>query len=141
MREILYKYSSLGAYHTEDNTDFGCESHLKIIIEPHDFSITVGGEVLRSTSLGGYTAVVSCDGEAVFYNGENEIIAKTDKSEKCYKSIRLKWKEDLILIEFGYISVVDYYPNCDGESDRWGEEWVKERTVLLNVKGNSIEIK
>lgn len=141
MREIIYKYSSLGAYFTEDNTDFGGESQLKIVIEPHDFSISVGDEVLRSSSLSGYTAVVSCDGEAVFYNNENEIIAKADKSEKRYKSIRVNWKGDLILLEFGYVSVVDYYPNCDGESDRWGEEWVAEHTVLLNIKANALHIK
>ncbi len=85
--------------------------------------------------------VASCKGEVVFYDNEGNVIARAEKSEKCYREVILSWKQDLISIKFGYTDVVDYYPNCDGESDRWGKRWVAQRTVELNEKSRSLEIK
>jgi len=141
MREILYKYNHRGLYQTEDDTAFGEDPHLKIIIEPHDFSIALGDEVLRSSFCSGYTAIVSRDGEVVFYDNENKIIGGVEKSENCYNNVHLEWKQDSISIQFGDVAVVDYYPNCDGEYDRWGKEWVTQRAVTLDLKNISIEIR
>ncbi len=140
MRDILYKYNTSGMYTTEDNTAFAGDSHLKLIVEPHEFSIAIGKEVLRSSSFSGCVVVASCDGEVVFYDKENNIFARADKSEKNYEKVLLKWKQNLITIQFGHIEEVDYYPNCDGEHDRWGEEWITQRSVTLNLKDNSIEV-
>lgn len=139
MKEVLYKYSSRGMYVTENSTLFSGGTHMKITAEPHEFSLKVGGDVLRSTSFGGCVAVASCDGGAVFYDMENNEIARVDKGDRCYKEVRLDWKQDFLTLQFGYVAVVDYYPNCDGESDRWGHEWEIQRTVRLNLKDNSVE--
>lgn len=139
MREIIYKYDNRGLYQTDDNTSFAGDSHIKIIVEPHDFSIAIGGEVLRSTSYDGGMVIVSCEGEVVFCDNEDNIIGRADKSEDCYAEVRLEWKQDFLSIQFGRIDTVDYYPNCDGEYDRWGKEWVTQRSVTLNLKNNSVE--
>lgn len=138
MREIFYK-NNRGLYQTEDDTSFGADSHLKIIIEPHDFSIAIGNEVLRSSSCKGYSVIVSAEGEVVFYDNENTVLGTADKSENCYEEVLLNWEQDLISIRLGYTATVDYYPDCDGEYDRWGKEWVTKRSVTLNLKNNSVE--
>ena len=141
MREIFYQFNTSGSYRTEQSTAFGEDSHLKIIIEPHDFSISVSNEVLRSSSCAGYTAVVSACGEATIYDNEGNVIAQAEKGAKSYNALRLDWKQDLLVIEFGYTDVVDYYPNCDGESDRWGEKWIAERVLKLDLSNNSVDVK
>ncbi len=141
MKEIIYKYNNRGLYQTEQDTSFNEYTYIKITVEPHQFSMAIGNEVLRSTSFDGCIAIVSCEGEVTFYDNKNNIIAKTDKSERCFEKVNLKWETNMISIQFGHISTVDYYPNCDGEFDRWGQEWVTEREVTLNFKNNSIEIK
>lgn len=140
MREVLYKYDNLGAYTTGSDTTFGDDSHLKIIVEPHDFSIAVAGEVLRSTSCKGYIIVAYDNGETVFCDNEGNVVARAEKGEKCYKEVILNWKQDILSVEFGYTDVIDYYPNCDGEYDRWEKKWVAQRTVTLNAKNNSVEV-
>lgn len=140
MREILYKYNNRGLYETEQSTSFAGENQLKLIVEPHDFSIAIGGEVLRNTSFDGCEAVVSNEGEAVFYDNKGNVIGKADKTDKCYREIRLIWEQGFITVQFGQTDEVDYYPNCDGEHDRWGTEWVSKRSVKLNLNNNSLEI-
>lgn len=141
MREILYKYNNRGLYETADDTSFADDSHIKIIVEPHNFSLAIGGETLRDTSFDGCTAVVSCEGEVVFYDNENSVLGRADKTENRYEKAIFTWQQDLISIQFGHTVVVDYYPNCDGEYDRYGEEWAIMRSVSLNLKDNSVEIK
>ncbi|MBQ8000828.1 MAG: hypothetical protein IJ298_06350 [Ruminococcus sp.] len=131
MREILYKYNTLGAYTTEDSTAFAGESELKLIVEPHDFSIKIGNEILRKTSFEGCTIIVSNEGEVVIYDTDDSIALHTEKTEKCFKEIRFIWEEDSIRVQFGHTHYVDHYPNCDGEHDRWSETWVSEYEVSL----------
>ncbi len=141
MREVFYKYTNRGMYVTEDNTSFGEDTQLKIVIEPHQFSLAISGEIIRDTSFAGGSVVVSNEGEASFYNNEGNLIAKADKGEVNYKKIIAEWKQGYLFILFGSIVTVDNYPNCDGESDRWSEEWVTERSVILNLDDNSVQVK
>jgi len=140
MREIIYKYNNGGLYETEQSTAFGDDTHLKIIIEPHEFSIAIGGDVLRSSSCEGYSAVASNHGEVVFYDNNNNLLCSCDESDNSYKNVIFEWQQNFMSIKFGFIDIVDYYPNCDGEYDRWGKEWITQRLVKLNTKSNSIEI-
>ncbi len=139
-REIFYKFNTLGAYETTDNTDFGSDSHLKLILESHDFSIAVGGETLRKSSCAGYSVLVSSKGGAVFYDSENNEICNIDECDKLFVKVSLKWSQDLITIQFGQFCTIDNYPNCDGESDRWTTEWVVEREIKFNTLTNHAEI-
>ena len=140
MKEILYKYNNSGMYTNECDTSFGSETQMKIIAEPHEFSISISGDVLRSSSFDGCIAVVSCDGEAAFYDNDNNLICKSDKGNCCYKEARFQWKQGSVSILFGHVETVDYYPNCDGEHDRWGEEWITDRKVTLDLQENSLVI-
>lgn len=139
MREILYKYNTLGLYQTEDDTAFGGEEQLKIVVEPHDFSLAIGDEVLRNTAYDGGAVVVSRDGGVVFYDAAGAVIAEAEKGDTCYEQVHLGWKPDCLTVEFGQVQTVDYYPNCDGEHDRWGEEWVAHHTVALDLKDGSVK--
>ena len=141
MREILYKYNQRGVYETEDKTTFDGDKQLKITVLPHEFELKISGEVLRKTSFEGCVAVVSNDGETVFYDMQNQIIATCEKDVKTYSEVRFFWKQDVITLEFGSVVTVDHYPNCDGESDRWGTSWEAERTVKLNLKNKTVETK
>lgn len=141
MKEVLYKYNNSGAYFTDSNTSFGDDAQMKLIIEPHEFSISVGGEVLRSTSFGGCTIIVSNSGEVVFYDNDNNILGKTDGCNELYKEVKFIWEQESISVLFGQTETVDYYPNCDGEYDRYGKEWITKRLVTLGLKDNLVTIK
>ncbi len=141
MREIIYKFSTGGLYVTEQDTAFGNDPRLKIIVEPHEFSLKIGNDTLRNTAFCGCTAVVSNEGEAVFYDGDGNVIGNAEKCDRLFDRVVLDWKQDYVALLFGHVSTVDHYPNCDGEHDRWGTEWVTERTVMLNAKLNSVEVR
>ena len=140
MREIIYKYNPRGLYQTEDNTSFSNDSHLKIIVQAHNFSLAIGGETLSSSSFGGCVAIVSNKGDVVFFDNESNIIAKVSEDDRSYREVRVDWEQNFISILFGFVDVVDNYPNCDGEYDRWDKVWVTERSVTLNTEDNSVKI-
>lgn len=76
----------------------------------------------------------------IFIMSTQNIIGRADKTERRYKTVKLNCKQDFLSIQFGYTAIVDYYPDCNGEYDRWGKEWVTERTVTLNLKSNAVEV-
>lgn len=129
MREILYKYSNIGSYYTDDKTVFDDDGALRITVEPHDFSIAVGGEVLRKSSFGGCIAEASNDGSVDFYDVENNRIGGAPGCGRTFKQVKVSWKNGALSLEFGFVDVIDCYPNCDGESDRWDYRWVVEHVV------------
>ena len=139
-KQIVYKYHSSGIYKTEDDTRFSGDQTMKLIVEPHDFSLAVGGEVLRATSCPGYTVDVSQNGAAAFFDKENNLLAQADEVASTYPQVKLQRKQGLLTIEFGSIETVDHYPNCDGEHDRWSEKWVARRSVTLKETDHSIEV-
>lgn len=140
MREILYKFDARGVYLTADGCAFGDDTQLKLVAEPHDFSLAVGGEVLRQTAFGGCSVVVSREGEAVFYDADGSEIARADKGDGCYKEARLNWESGRVSVEFGQVKYIDNYPNCDGEHDRWDEVWKVLRRVTLNLDDGSARV-
>ncbi len=140
MRQVVYKYNSLGVYQTEDRCTFGRDEWLELVVEPHSFSLAIGGDILRKTSLAGYTVEVSCRGETIFYDEEHRVIGRADKTEHCYEAVLFRWTVGRLCVQFGYTDTVDYYPYCDGESDRWGEEWIVEREVIWDIDANRVVV-
>ena len=140
MREIIYTYNTLGTYETTDSTYFKNDSQIKLIIEPHDFSLKLGDETLRKTSCAGYYILVSNNGALTFYDDCNNVLDTAEKTAKTYTKVILKWSKGSITLQFGHIEEVDNYPNCDGESDRWSTEWITEYQVTFNTVTNKIEI-
>lgn len=131
MKEIRYTYDTLGTYVTAEKTAFGGETHLTLVVEPHDFSLELGGETLRATSCEGYRITVSCHGEAAFCAYDGTPIATTPATDGSYRAVRLNWTPTALSVEFGHVEEVDNYPNCDGEHDRWSTCWVAEHVATL----------
>ena len=140
MRQIIYTFNTLGAYETRDNTAFGSDETVQVIVEPHAFSLELSGKVLRSSSCPGCTAEVSRNGGIAFYDGEGTAIGSAPGGAEAYPKFRLEWKQDIITIQFGQMVEVDNYPNCDGESDRWSMEWWNRRAVTLDLRSNTVEV-
>ena len=136
MREVIYKFNSSGRYVTEGDTYFYDDSRIKIIIEPHDFSITISSEILRKSSCKGYVIELSNKGEVVFYDDKNNLIKSFCEQNQEFKQFDIDWGQDSITINFGETITVDYYPNCDGEYDRWGSEWNTQYSVTLDLNFN-----
>lgn len=140
MKEIIYKYNNLGLYETDDDTSFGEHEQIRIIMEAHDFSLQIGNEVLRASKSDRYIITVSKNGEAFFCDENGSLLAHSEKGNDTYRKVVLVWEKGIISIQFGYVDTVDYYPNCDGESDRWGYIWTPQHAVELDCKDNSIKI-
>lgn len=138
MREIIYQFNSLGAYQTEQNTVFGSDTHLKLVIEPHEFSIAVGGEVLRNSSCEGFVIDVTEAGAVRICDAENRILASAEGTNRKFRQVEFVWRQELLQLNFGSVQTVDYYPNCDGEHDRWGTEWVTEYAVRFDTASGQI---
>lgn len=140
MRQILYQFHRRGMYYTKDSTVFGEDKELTFLVEPHNFTLQLSGERLRQSSCSGYSVTVSHQGAVAIYDHNGALLASIDGTEQIYHQARLFWKQDQLRLEFGSLVTVDYYPNCDGESDRWGQEWMPLRTVAMNLEDNSLLI-
>lgn len=141
MREIVYEFAERGMYVTEQNTAFLDDKELKIIVKPHSFSLSVGGDNLRKSSCEGCEIIVSKEGEVSFLDNSGKAIASVSKSDNEFSEVRLDWKQNYLTVLFGKEQTVDNYPNCDGESDRYSVKWVTDRAVTLNQLDNTVETK
>lgn len=140
MKEIIYTFDNRGCYISDKTAMFEAQSHIRLIIKPHEFELKISDEIIRSSSCKGYIVDVSYKGEVCFYDFEKNLLAKASETQMEFAEVRCSWKSDLLSLEFGRVETVDYYPNCDGEYDRWGKEWVAQYSVTLETKNNSIVI-
>ena len=140
MREILFKFDRSGHYLTDDNTSFNGESKLKCIVEPHDFSLEIGGEVIRESSFEGGYFIASNNGETLFYNNNDELIARANGCDGKFKRVEFVWKQNVLCVQYGHVETIDFYPNCDGESDRYADRWETEYMVTYFAEDGSVEI-
>ena len=140
MKEIIYRFHSRGTYEASDSTSFADETHYKLVAEPHDFSLAIGGEVLRKTSFEGCEVTVSREGGVVFCTLGGKELGRADACGQAFAQVRLEWKPGTVTVLFGSVETVDYYPNCDGEHDRWGTEWVTRRSVTLDWEKGSVKV-
>lgn len=141
MKDIIYSFNNRGCYLSDKTAVFETETYLRLIIEPHNFELKVSEDVLRKSSCAGYIIEVSRKGEVHFCDYNENPVASSDETQKEFEQVKFLWKREQLCLEFGRIVTVDYYPNCDGEYDRWGKEWVTQHTVTLNLKDNSVEVK
>lgn len=139
MKQIVYTFHPRGSYLPDQPAKFGTESHLKLVVEPHNYELKISNEVISRSSCNGYIIQVSRNGEVCFYDYENQLISWAKPTEKEYVQVNLMWKQETLRLCFGRERTVDYYPNCDGEYDRWGTEWVTEYEVSLHTMTNLLE--
>ncbi len=141
MREIVYRFNTLGSYQTSEDTAFGQETHLKLTLEPHNFSLAVGGELLRKSACKGYEIHASSKGEAVFWDREGKELCRVEAQAREYKEVRLLWKQGAVSLQFGRVEWIDNYPHCDGDHDRWDQRWHTEYEVTWNEETNALASK
>ena len=139
MREIVYEFHRLGGYHTADSTRFGDDTQLKIVVKPHDFSLSLGGDTLRKSTCAGYEIQVSNKGGAAFYDDAQTLLASVPEQERSFRAVILCWQQDTLTLQFGETVTVDNYPNCDGESDRWSEQWVSRYEITFSTAVNQLQ--
>lgn len=140
MKEVIYTFNNRGCYMPDKAVTFEKESHIRLIIEPHEFELKISDEIIRSSSCKGYIIEASHKGEVFFYDYEKNLLAKANETQMQFEEIRFSWEQNILSLDFGRIETVDYYPNCDGEYDRWGKKWVTQHLVTLETKNNSIVI-
>jgi len=141
MKEIVCTFDARGCYLADKRAVFGEETHIKFIVKPHSFDLKIAGETIRSSSCAGYLVEVSHTGEVVFCDYEGNTLAKANAAPATFVEAKLLWSPDALSVDFGHVETVDYYPHCDGEHDRWGEEWITERSVSLSPENHAVEIK
>lgn len=140
MKEVVYTFDSRGCYLPDKKAAFENESHIRLVIKPHDFELKISDEILRSSSCKGYVIEVSRTGDTHFYDYENNLLVTASGTEKEFAEVRFSWQQDLLTLDFGHMETVDNYPNCDGEYDRWSEKWVPEYGVNLNTATSPAEV-
>lgn len=117
---------------------FGNENQLRLVIKEHEFELKLSNEILRSSSCKGYAVEVTSNAQATFYDSNGNLIAKNNGVDGSFAQVEVAWSQDKLSLNFGRVTTIDNYPNCDGEYDRYSEKWVTEHTVTLNFSDNSI---
>lgn len=63
-----------------------------------------------------------CHGNTVFRDTDgNEVYVEAVDTERLFWNIYVSVDEGKICVRFPATKWIDYYPNCDGEHDRWSE--------------------
>lgn len=140
MKEVVYTFDNRGCYLPDEKAVFETETHMRLIIKPHDFELKVSDEVLRKSCCDGYVIEVSRKGEVRFYDNDRNLLDAVDETQKEFAQVEFSWKQNQLCLNFGYMATVDYYPDCDGEYDRWGTEWISEYKIVYDTVNNKAEI-
>lgn len=139
MKEIVFTFDNRGGYVPNAPIAFETETALRLIVKPHEFELKLSGEVLRRSSCSGYILDVSQNGAVRVYDYENNLLAAAEATSADYAQVTFSWSETCLSLSFGRVETVDYYPNCDGEHDRWGTEWVSQYDLRFDPATNTIE--
>ena len=77
---------------------------------------------------------VDADGSAIFYdeNGVELYRDKADGQGRYFCEVYCEVRDGVISVRFPIQEVVDHYPNCDGEYDRYS--YITRDNVLINYK-------
>ena len=140
MKEVVYTFHPRGCYLPDTAAVFADGDPLRLVIRPHEFSLTLSGESLRSSACPGYIIQVSPKGATQVCNGEGRLLAETDDGDTVYKEVRFSWTPTALTVQFGRVTYVDNYPHCDGEHDRWEEKWLSMRTVTVHTETYAVTV-
>lgn len=126
MKEFTYRFQRDGYYLDSmgNQGDFAGQAQVRLLVEPCQYEMSIGGQVLTAVSCSGYKIDITNRGGAQFYDLQGRLLAEIPQTETEYAGFRLTWSKTALTVCFGQIETVDHYPNCDGESDRWEEKWV-----------------
>lgn len=131
MKEFVFSYERDGYYldNMTSSASFGGECEVRLVIKPHDYSISVSDEVLRKSECAGYIIDITNRGGAKFYDTDNSLLAEHPETESVFPEFSVVWKENKLSVCFGHTETVDHYPNCDGEHDRYSEKWITDYKI------------
>ncbi len=118
---------------------FSEEMWLEIVAEPYDYSVTIGGDLVSSACCKGVSFRVSRRGEVQAYNVDGQLIATIPEQENEFKMISVRWEKGIFKLCFGYVYMMDTYPHCDGESDRWISAWETQYMVTFHEDTAKLE--
>ena len=126
MREYVYTFIRSNYYtdNLSSSDAFDENEQVRLIIKPDKIIY-----IIEATIKGGVR----------FYDNEMNLLFEAPEAEKSYKEFSFRMEGNIPHVLFGHIELIDYYPHCDGEYDRWGESWDIERTVSYDPfakKGN-----
>lgn len=139
MKEIVFTFDNRGGYVPNTPIAFETETALRLIVKPHEFELKLSGEVLRRSSCSGYILDVTRNGAVSVCDYEHTPLAATAATGADYAQIKFTWSETGLSLGFGRVETVDYYPNCDGEHDRWETEWVSQYEVRFDPATKQVE--
>lgn len=88
-------------------------------------------------------AVVEARGSVKFYDREDRLLASGEvPAESCgrevYEEISCHVEGTTIRLHFPICEWVDYYPNCDGEHDRWGTRMIGSYILTFDRETNTV---
>lgn len=139
MKEVIYTFDNRGCYLPDKKAVFEADTHMRLIINPHEFELKISDDVLRKSSCDGYVIEVSRKGEVCFYDNERNLLDTVTETQKEFVQVEFLWKQNQLCLNFGHTATVDYYPDCDGEYDRWGTEWISEYEIIFDIVTNKAE--
>lgn len=116
-----YVYGCVRGIYCMENLEcsaaFGENEQVKLIIKPDAIE---------------YIIELTVKGGARFYDCKMNLLFEAAETEEAYEEFYFSMMNNKPNIFFGYTETIDYYPHCDGEHDRWGSKYVKERIVSYN---------
>ena len=121
---------------------FNEEAKLCLVLKPgliYRYRSSAG--VLKEVICDGYRIEVSSNGQVCFHDYDGRLLACAEGTAGTFEAFCFNWADGLPSVELGAREEVDYYPNCDGEYDRWGSRWFCQRRVILNPLDNAIAVK
>lgn len=74
------------------------------------------------------------DGKAIFFDAKGVELykEKADGQGRCFFEFYCEVRDGIISVRFPIQEVVDHYPNCDGEYDRYS--YITMDNVMINYK-------
>ncbi|MBE6659220.1 MAG: hypothetical protein E7604_12370 [Ruminococcaceae bacterium] len=80
----------------------------------------------------GVILTANADGTAIFSNTDGEILYKTQAGGKQHLFSRIQCNvcRNTIHVTFLIVVLIDNYPHCDGEYDRWDEKIIGEVPIF-----------
>lgn len=140
MKEFVFTYYRYGYFlsNLKNTAEFGTEKQVRLVIEPIEYEFKLNDEIIRNAECEGYFIDVTSNGAVKFYDYKNNLIAESDETQSEYTDFDFNWSKESLKVRFGHREMIDTYPNCDGEHDRWVTRCVAQYAVTLNTTNNSV---
>lgn len=84
-------------------------------------------------------AVIYTKGQVEFYNMKDELLSTVEiPSVESDDDMYCQVDGNSIILEIPKYTMIDHYPNCDGEYDRWSKRLTGYKTITFDTATNAI---